>query len=62
MPMEYRLRPASELDREFLFMLHSTTMLDVIEATWGWDEAWQQTDFDRRFAVQNVSIIDSDER
>ncbi|WP_299402310.1 N-acetyltransferase [Acaryochloris sp. IP29b_bin.148] len=57
--MEYRLRPASELDCEFLFMLHSTTMRDVIETTWGWDETWQRTDFDRRFAVQNVSIIEA---
>lgn len=57
--MEHRLRPASEVDREFLFMLHCTTMGDVIEATWGWDEAWQRTDFNRRFAVQDVSIIEA---
>lgn len=49
--MEHRLRPASESDREFLLMLHRITLRDVIEATWGWDEAWQQTDFNRRFAV-----------
>jgi len=55
--MEHRLSPASESDRKFLFMLHCITMHDVIEATWGWDEAWQRTDFDRRFAVQDVSII-----
>lgn len=55
--MEHRLRPASESDCEFLLMLHCITLHDVIEATWGWDEAWQQTDFNRRFAVQEVSII-----
>lgn len=55
--MEHRLRPVSALDREFLFMLHCITMRDVIEATWGWDEPWQRTDFNRRFAVQDVSII-----
>lgn len=55
--MEHRLKPASESDREFLFMLHCTTMRDVIEATWGWDEVWQRTDFNRRFASQDVSII-----
>lgn len=55
--MEHRLRPTSELDREFLFMLHCITMHDVIDATWGWDEPWQRTDFNRRFAVQDVSII-----
>lgn len=56
-PMEHHLRPALELDREFLFVLHGTTMHDVIAATWGWDEAWQRTDFNRRVALYDVSII-----
>ena len=48
--MECRLRSASELDRTFLCALHCTTMREVAEKTWGWDEAWQRADFDRRFA------------
>jgi ribosomal protein S18 acetylase RimI-like enzyme len=33
-------------------------MRDVIEKTWGWDEAWQRADFDRRFAESIVSTIE----
>ena len=34
-------------------------MREVIERTWGWDEAWQRVDFDRRFAEYTVSIIEA---
>jgi ribosomal protein S18 acetylase RimI-like enzyme len=30
----------------------------MIEQTWGWDEAWQRTDLDRRFMAYTVSIIE----
>jgi len=30
-------------------------MREVIEKTWGWDEAWQRNDFDRRFSEYVVS-------
>jgi ribosomal protein S18 acetylase RimI-like enzyme len=33
-------------------------MHDVIDNTWGWDEGWQRADFERRFNVCEVSIID----
>jgi ribosomal protein S18 acetylase RimI-like enzyme len=33
-------------------------MRDVIEKTWGWDEAWQREDFNRRFNEYVVSIIE----
>jgi ribosomal protein S18 acetylase RimI-like enzyme len=34
-------------------------MRGMIEQTWGWDEAWQQEDFSRRFREYTVSIIES---
>ena len=37
-------------------------MHEVIGQTWGWDEAWQQADFDRRFAEYMVSIIEAEGR
>jgi ribosomal protein S18 acetylase RimI-like enzyme len=37
-------------------------MREVIEKTWGWDEAWQRTDFERRLAAYVVSIIEADDR
>lgn len=56
--MRFYLRPASEDDREFLYELHCQTMRQVIEKTWGWDEAWQRRDFDRRFREYLTSIIE----
>lgn len=37
-------------------------MREVIEKTWGWDEAWQLADFDTRFAECIVSIIEVEGR
>lgn len=37
-------------------------MREVIEKTWGWDEAWQRTDFERRLAAYMVSIIEAEDR
>ena len=56
--MEYRLRPASQSDKGFLFQLHGLTMRGHIESTWGWDDAWQRDDFERRFDRCAVSIIE----
>lgn len=53
------LRPASELDWEFLFTLHCATMREVIARTWGWDDAWQRADFERRFAQSIVWIVET---
>lgn len=60
--MEYQPRPASASDRGFLFALHKATMYETIEKTWGWDEAWQRGNFDRRFNEQTVSIIEVEGR
>ena len=53
------MRPASEQDREFLYALHCSTMRDVIEQTWGWDDASQRADFQKRFDMYTVSIIEA---
>ena len=60
--MDCNLRPASEQDRAFLYALHCQTIRQVIERSWGWDEAWQRRDFDRRFSECLVSIIESEGR
>ena len=33
-------------------------MREAIDSTWGWDEAWQRTDFEARFERCEVSIIE----
>jgi uncharacterized protein len=58
--VEFSMRPAEEGDRQFLYALHSATMRDVIELTWGWDDEWQRAEFDRRFAEFSVSVIEVD--
>lgn len=60
--MDLNLRPASEQDREFLYALHCSTMRDVIEQTWGWDDTWQRVDFQKRFDMYTVSIIEAGSR
>ena len=56
----WRLRDAVESDREFLFDLHRFSMRQVIEQTWGWNDAWQRGEFDRRFRTCAVSVIEID--
>ena len=34
-------------------------MRQVIEQTWGWDEAWQRADLGRRFGSYTVLVIES---
>lgn len=55
--MDIALAPATEADREFLYALHCATMREHIERTWGWDEAWQRADFERRFQAGTTQII-----
>jgi GNAT superfamily N-acetyltransferase len=54
---EWSLRPATDDDREFLFELHRATMGAYIDATFGWDDRWQQAHFDETFAPDTYEII-----
>jgi ribosomal protein S18 acetylase RimI-like enzyme len=58
--MGCRLRPATQLDKTFLYRLHCLTMRHHIEATWGWDEAWQRNDFQHRFERYAISVMEHD--
>ena len=35
-------------------------MRQVIEQTWGWNDAWQRGEFDTRFRMCAVSVIEID--
>lgn len=37
-------------------------MREVVEKTWGWNEAFQRSQFDHRFREHVVSVIESDGR
>jgi ribosomal protein S18 acetylase RimI-like enzyme len=51
------LHPASPADLELLYGLHRATMRDYIHRTWGWDEAWQRSEFERRCKVVSQQLI-----
>ena len=51
------IRTAKQEDLKFLFALHCSTMYDYIEATWGWEEGWQQNYFREHFQPENNQII-----
>ena len=57
---DWRLRPATESDREFLFRLHCTAMRESVEALWGWDEELQRQIFDERFDGTQFQVIQVD--
>lgn len=54
------LRPATHDDYDFLWWLHCVTMRPSVEATWGWDEAWQAAYFREHFDPTSRNIIEVD--
>ena len=55
-----QLRPAGQEDYNFLYDLTCSTMRPYIEATWGWDDVWQQRylqDFQENFKSELNQII-----
>jgi ribosomal protein S18 acetylase RimI-like enzyme len=54
------LRPATELDREFLRALHHACYRSWVEPIWGWDQADQDRRFDRAFGVAGRVIVEFD--
>jgi ribosomal protein S18 acetylase RimI-like enzyme len=56
------MRQATNDDYNFLYQLHAATMREYTEATWGWQEAWQQEYFEERFDPTNRQIIQIDEQ
>lgn len=51
------IRIATPNDYEFLYDLNSKTMCEYIQATWGWDETWQQNHFKENFQPEANKII-----
>jgi len=51
------LRPAGESDRELLWLIQSTAMRPAVEATWGWDEAFQRSYFDEHYGTVPLQIV-----
>jgi ribosomal protein S18 acetylase RimI-like enzyme len=56
-PMQYSLRPVTDKDYDFLYHLHVATIRPTVEATWGWDEAFQADYFRSRWDPSQRQII-----
>lgn len=56
--MDYYLRPATAVDREWLWQTKRSCMQAYIEQTWGtWDEDVQRASFTDRFELGEINII-----
>lgn len=55
--VHFELRPATAADRDRLYALHRAAMRDVVDRTWGWEEAWQRAHFNARFDPAAFSLI-----
>lgn len=59
--LHFTLRPALPEDRDFLYQLKKTVNFGYISAIWGWDEDFQQAEFDRDFQKhEEFSVIVSE--
>ena len=56
--MDVTLRDANLQDYKFLYSLHRETLKEYIDQTWGWDEAWQQAHFQKKFDLSGKRIIE----
>ena len=62
--MNFETRLATPDDRDALYEVYASAMKAHIEQIWGWDDAWQQTDFDAYFdpnAIQVARVGDTPE-
>lgn len=48
--MEYIIRSATPDDHDLIYTLKSQSVRPYVEKIWGWDEIYQQNDFDRDFS------------
>ena len=54
---ELSIRKARASDSEFIFTVKKAAFREYVEQTWSWDDGYQQELHNRRFAAQDVCII-----
>ena len=54
---ELSIRKACTSDSEFVFTVKKAAFREYVEQAWGWDDGYQQELHNRRFAAQDVCII-----
>lgn len=58
----YTLRPATADDYDFLYHLIELCLKEYVEATWGWDDTFQQNHFAEHFNITGCQIVQVDGR
>ena len=51
------LRAATRADEAMLFALHRAALREYVDATWGWNEHWQQAHFAGHYAPARNAVI-----
>ena len=54
---ELHIRKACTSDSEFVFTIKKAAFQEYVEQVWGWDDNYQRELHDRRFASQDLRII-----
>ena len=52
-----KVRKAQATDSEFVFAVKKAAFREYVEQIWGWDDIYQRDLHNRRFASQNLRII-----
>ena len=54
---ELSIRKAQTIDSEFVFTVKKAAFREYVEQVWGWDDTYQRDLHNRRFASQDIRII-----
>lgn len=58
--MDYIIRSATPDDHDLIYLLKSQSVRPYVEKIWGWDESYQQNDFDRDFSqIGQFKVIEA---
>lgn len=60
--MDFETRSATSDDRNELYKLYASVMKAHITKIWGWDEAWQQNEFEDRFFPDPIQVATISDR
>ena len=50
-------RHATEDDVDFLYAMHVVTMKEYVDQTWGWDDAFQESVFQKNYVPAEIRVV-----
>ena len=50
-------RHATEDDVDFLYAMHVATMKEYVDQTWGWDDAFQESVFQKNYVPAEIRVV-----